>query len=65
MGLISLVGALASLAGVLIFNGCLKGIPMRKMMIWCTILVVVLGSTDLVLVSGLNRRLGISDEVRN
>ena len=63
MGWITLAGALASLAGVLLFNGCLKGVPMRTMMVWCTLLVVVLGSTDLILVSGLNRTLGIGDEV--
>ena len=60
----SLAGAVASLAGILIYNTCLKRVPLRPMLVWCTLLAAVLGSTDLVLVSGLNRRLGISDEVR-
>ena len=61
---VSLVGAIASLAGILIYNTWLKNVPLRPMLVWCTVLVAVLGSTDLVLVSGLNRKLGISDEAR-
>ena len=58
----SLAGAVASLAGILIYNTFLKKFPLRPMLAFCTLMVAVLGSTDLVLVSGLNRRLGISDE---
>ena len=51
------------MAGALVYNGCLKGVALKPMLVWCVILVTVLGSTDLVLVSGLNRKLWISDEV--
>ena len=61
---VSLAGAVASLVGIIVYNVCLKKAPLRPMLVWCTLLVALLGSTDLILVSGLNRKLGISDEAR-
>ena len=63
LGWVSLAGAIASLVGALLYNGCLKEVPLRPMLLCCILLGTVLGSTDLVLVSGLNRRIGISDQV--
>eukprot|EP00798_Chlamydomonas_sp_ICE-L_P015797 gene15797-21921_t len=63
LGRVRLAGAVASLIGVALYNTTLKRVPLRKMLTWCMILGVLLGSTTLILVSGLNRQLGLSDQL--
>ncbi|CAI5461003.1 unnamed protein product [Closterium sp. Yama58-4] len=62
LGRVRLVTALASLAGVGVFNFYLKEVPLRKLFLWTNIAGAILGSTQLLLVTGLNRSLGISDQ---
>ena len=44
------------------YNTWLKRVPLRRMLAWTMVLGVLLGSTQLLLVSGLSRQWGISDE---
>ena len=54
---------MASLAGVGLYNFCLKETPLRKMFLWTGLAGTALGMTQLVLITGLNRRWGLSDEL--
>ncbi|KAJ7565946.1 hypothetical protein O6H91_02G082500 [Diphasiastrum complanatum] len=62
LGRVRLVTSVASLAGVAVYNGLLKDMHLKKIFFWTTILGMGLGSTQLLLVTGVNRSLGISDE---
>ncbi|XP_061376160.1 folate-biopterin transporter 1, chloroplastic [Gastrolobium bilobum] len=62
LGRVKLVTSIASLLGVGIYNGFLKNVPLRKIFLATTILGSALGMTQVVLVTGLNRKFGISDE---
>ncbi|KAM3261036.1 hypothetical protein ACQJBY_051979 [Aegilops geniculata] len=62
LGRVTLVTSVASLLGVGIYNSFLKAVPLRKIFLVTTILGSVLGMTQVLLVTGLNRKLGISDE---
>lgn len=62
LGRVRLVTAVASLVGVGLYNSYLKDIPLRRIFLWTTLLGFALGSTQLLLVTGMNRSLGISDE---
>jgi len=63
LGRVRLVGALASLAGVALYNGALKRVPIRTVLWWSMLLGVALGSTQLILISGANQQLGLSNEM--
>ncbi|CAA7394810.1 unnamed protein product [Spirodela intermedia] len=62
LGRVKLVTSVASLAGVALYNGFLKSVPLRKIFLITTIMGSALGMTQVVLVTGLNRQLGVSDE---
>ncbi|BFI03276.1 hypothetical protein MPTK1_1g02360 [Marchantia polymorpha subsp. ruderalis] len=62
LGRVRLVTSIASLAGVTIYNQLLKEVSMRKMFFWTTILGSVIGLSQVILVTGWNRDVGISDE---
>ncbi|KDP40193.1 hypothetical protein JCGZ_02191 [Jatropha curcas] len=62
LGRVKLVTSVASLAGVGLYNGFLKNVPLRKIFMFTTISGTALGMTQIFLVSGLNRKFGISDE---
>ncbi|WJX20927.1 hypothetical protein P8452_10410 [Trifolium repens] len=62
LGRVKLVTSIASLLGVGLYNGFLKNVPLRKIFIGTTILGSTLGMTQVFLVTGLNRKFGISDE---
>ncbi|XP_072956971.1 folate-biopterin transporter 1, chloroplastic [Typha angustifolia] len=62
LGRVKLVTSVASLAGVGLYNGFLKTVPLRKIFLLTTIVGSVLGMTQVLLVTGLNRQFGISDE---
>ncbi|KAM0884305.1 hypothetical protein ACQ4PT_031080 [Festuca glaucescens] len=62
LGRVTLVTSIASLLGVGIYNSFLKAVPLRKIFLVTTILGSALGMTQVLLVTGLNRKLGISDE---
>ncbi|XP_043691126.1 folate-biopterin transporter 1, chloroplastic-like [Telopea speciosissima] len=62
LGRVKLVTSIASLLGVGLYNGFLKNVPLRKIFIVTTVIGSALGMTQIFLVTGLNRHLGISDE---
>ncbi|KAK8556043.1 hypothetical protein V6N13_070114 [Hibiscus sabdariffa] len=62
LGRVKLVTSVASLVGVGLYNGFLKNVPLRKIFLATTIAGSVLGMTQVLLVTGLNRQLGMSDE---
>ncbi|MEW5305879.1 MAG: hypothetical protein WDW36_008394 [Sanguina aurantia] len=63
LGRVKFVGAVAKLAGIYLYNAHLKRVPIKKMLSWAMGLGVVLGSTQLILISGLNRTWGLSDQL--
>ncbi|RCV40479.1 hypothetical protein SETIT_9G057300v2 [Setaria italica] len=62
LGRVTLVTSVASLLGIGLYNSFLKEVPLRKIFLVTTILGSALGMTQVLLVTGLNRKLGISDE---
>lgn len=49
-------------AGIAVYNSFLKAVRLRRLMLWGSFLGCGLGLTPLLLVEGVNRRLGISDK---
>ncbi|KAK9813029.1 hypothetical protein WJX72_007813 [[Myrmecia] bisecta] len=62
LGRVRLVGSIASLAGVATYNVWLKEVPLRKMFLWTSVIGTGLGLTQLILITGANQQLGISNE---
>lgn len=62
LGRVKLVTSVASLLGVGLYNGFLKNVPLRKIFVATTVTGTALGMTQVFLVTGLNRKFGISDE---
>ncbi|XP_044487380.1 folate-biopterin transporter 1, chloroplastic-like isoform X1 [Mangifera indica] len=62
LGRVKLVTSIASLLGVGLYNGFLKTVPLRKIFLGTTIIGTALGMTQVFLVTGLNRKFGISDK---
>ncbi|XP_015165648.1 folate-biopterin transporter 1, chloroplastic-like isoform X2 [Solanum tuberosum] len=62
LGRLNVVTSVASLIGVALYNGFLKKVPLRKIFLVTTIIGSALGMTQVLLVTGLNRKFGISDE---
>ncbi|KAE8650354.1 folate-biopterin transporter 1, chloroplastic isoform X1 [Cucumis sativus] len=62
LGRVKLVTSIASLLGVGLYNGFLKKVPLRKIFLVTTIFGCALGMSQVLLVTGLNREWGISDE---
>ncbi|KAK7280110.1 hypothetical protein RJT34_25172 [Clitoria ternatea] len=62
LGRVKLVTSIASLLGVGLYNGFLKNVSLRKIFLATTVLGSTLGMTQVFLVTGLNRKFGISDE---
>ncbi|KAJ9154292.1 hypothetical protein P3X46_027645 [Hevea brasiliensis] len=62
LGRVKLVTSIASLVGVGLYNGFLKNVPLRKIFVFTTVSGTALGMTQVFLVTGLNRKFGISDE---
>jgi hypothetical protein len=50
-------------AGVALYNSVFKKVPLKRMLLWAMLLGAGLGSTQLLLVSGANRALGLSNEL--
>ncbi|GJP39706.1 hypothetical protein CLOM_g24049 [Closterium sp. NIES-68] len=61
LGRVRLVTAVASLVGVGVYNLYLKQVPLQRIFLWSNLLGTALGCTQLLLVTGVNRTLGISD----
>jgi len=63
LGWVRLAGSVAALVGVGLYNTKFKKVPLRKMLWWSMVLGTALGSTQLLLVSGANRALGLNDKL--
>ena len=61
LGTIRFFASWAGLLGVWLFQRFFKGVPTRKIFLWTTIVSTLLGLTSLLLVTHLNRSLGIDD----
>lgn len=62
LGRVRLVTSIASLLGVWAFQRFLKTVPFRVIFGWSTVISAVLGLSTLLLVTHINRDLGISDK---
>eukprot|EP00878_Enallax_costatus_P020264 GHUV01021414.1.p1 GENE.GHUV01021414.1~~GHUV01021414.1.p1 ORF type:complete len:534 (+),score=85.13 GHUV01021414.1:759-2360(+) len=62
-GRVKLVAAIADLLGIVVYNSFLKTVRLRPLMLWGSLLGCALGLTPLMLVEGVNRKIGISDKV--
>lgn len=62
LGRVNLVTSVASLVGVGLYNTFLKEVRLQKVFFWTSILGTTIGLTQLLLVTGINRDLGISDQ---
>ncbi|MGB3137173.1 MAG: folate/biopterin family MFS transporter [Nodosilinea sp.] len=62
LGRVRLVTSLASLLGIWVFQRFLRTVPFRTIFAWSTVLSSVLGMSMLLLVTHVNRSLGIGDE---
>ncbi|CAI9771320.1 unnamed protein product [Fraxinus pennsylvanica] len=62
LGRVKFVTSVASLLGVGLYNGFLKKVPLQSIFLVTTCIGSALGMTQVLLVTGLNRQLGISDE---
>ena len=63
LGQINFISRICMLVGIGIYNTSLKKVPLRTLFKWAIIFGFFVGSTQLILISGYNRTLGISDEV--
>jgi len=63
LGRTQLVGAISSLAGIVLYNRALSAIPIRSYLFWVNIIAVAIGLLPLLLVTRMNLALGIPDEV--
>ncbi|XP_023548042.1 folate-biopterin transporter 1, chloroplastic-like [Cucurbita pepo subsp. pepo] len=61
LGRVKLVTSVASLIGVGLYNGFLKNVALRKIFLIMSIVGSALGMTQVLLITGLNRKFGISD----
>lgn len=62
LGRVRLVTSLAALIGIAIFQRFLKAVPFRTIFAWSTVLASLGGMTTLLLVTHVNRTLGIDDQ---
>ncbi|MGB3671255.1 MAG: folate/biopterin family MFS transporter [Phormidesmis sp.] len=62
LGRLRLVTNFAALVGIWVFQRFLKEVSFRKIFAWSTVISAVLGMTTLILVTHLNRSLGIDDQ---
>jgi folate/biopterin transporter len=61
-GKLGLVSSISSLFGIVLYNQKLKSIPLRTIFKWTCILGTILGMSPLILVTQVNKIIGISDE---
>lgn len=62
LGQVELGCALASLGGVALYNTAFKAVPLRKMFLYSAVVGTAMGFSQLLLVTGVNAQLGISNE---
>ncbi|MEM1251821.1 MAG: folate/biopterin family MFS transporter [Cyanobacteria bacterium P01_H01_bin.21] len=62
LGRVRLVTSVAALLGIAIFQRFLKAVPFRSIFAWSTVIASLGGMTTLLLVTHVNRSLGINDQ---
>ena len=62
LSLLGVVGYLALAGGTVVYNARLKQLPFRTVFFWAQAAYALCTSTDLLLVTGFNRRVGIPDK---
>mmetsp|Transcript_14234 Transcript_14234/g.19808 ORF Transcript_14234/g.19808 Transcript_14234/m.19808 type:complete len:299 (-) Transcript_14234:178-1074(-) len=62
LGRLQVAGSLSSLLGVYLYQTRLKEMSIKRLLTICTLLSVPLGLTQLILINGINRQLGIPDQ---
>ena len=63
IGISKVIGQLLVLSATIVYNRCLKRIPMRKLIYWVQIMYAVSMLSDFFPVKQINVRLGISNEI--
>lgn len=63
LGRLQLFQGLAELLGVFVYNKFLKSVALRKVLGWTLVCGTVSGMTQLILVTGFNRKMGMSDKL--
>jgi folate/biopterin transporter len=63
LGRIKLLASIASLLGVGVYNTWLKDVELRKIFTWTAVIGTGLGMTQLMLITGVNEKLGMSNEL--
>jgi len=61
LGTMNVVGSIASLGGIVLFQSYLKTVPFRPLLLWGTIICTALGISNLIVVFHWNRAWGIPD----
>ena len=62
LGRVRLATSVAALLGIGIFQKWLRDVPLRKILVWMTLISFGLGLTSLILITHTNRAWGIADE---
>ena len=63
LGRVRLASNLAALVGVIVYRTWLKNVPVKKVILWASLLSVPLSLSQLLLVTHANRALGIPDQL--
>ena len=63
IGQVRFVSSFASLAGVAFYNVYLKRTPLKKIYFWSSITGTVLGLSQLLLITGVSRHVGLDDKI--
>jgi len=63
LGRVRLVSSAAELGGTVVYNRYLKHVPLRTMFLWCALVGTAVSLTQLLLVTGYNRELGLDDQI--
>lgn len=63
MGKVALIGQIATLLGVGVYNFFLKSVSLKKIFTWSCILSTIIGATQFILITGINREYGLSDQL--
>jgi folate/biopterin transporter len=61
LGVLGLASSLSSLAGIVIYNQKLKFIPLQTVFKWCCIVGTIIGMSPLILITHVNRSIGLPD----
>ncbi|CAL5221093.1 g3223 [Coccomyxa viridis] len=61
-GTVLLIDGIAQVIGVAVYNTCLRSVALKKVFLWTALTLIAVHLMQLVLVTGYNRRWGVTDE---